>query len=101
MARSAESIAALGAAYALAGRPDAATRCLAELETAARTRYVSSALPAQVWLGLGRSEEALSCLERAAEQHAAEMVWLAVRPTWAPLRDEPRFQALLRRVGLP
>ena len=98
--RSAETVAALGAAYAAAGRRDDAARCLTELETAARTRYVSPALEAQVLLGLGRSEDALTCLEQARDRRAAEMIWLAVRPTWAPLRSDPRFQALLTQVGL-
>ena len=99
-AQSAESVAALGAAYAAAGRREDAARCLATLETAAQTGYVSPALQAQVLLGLGRPEEALSCLERALERHAAELIWLAVRPTWTPLRGDSRFQALVRQVGL-
>jgi serine/threonine-protein kinase len=99
-ARSAETVAALGSAYAAAGRPGDAERCLTELKTTAQTRYVSPALPAQIVLGLGRPEEALTWLEQALEKRAAEMIWLAVRPTWTPLRRDPRFQVLLRQVGL-
>jgi eukaryotic-like serine/threonine-protein kinase len=99
-ARSAETVAALGSALAAAGRRDAAARLLAELETTSTTSYVSPVRLAELLLSLGRPEDALSRLEQAREGRAAEMVWLAVRPTWTPLRGDGRFQALLRQVGL-
>jgi tetratricopeptide (TPR) repeat protein len=98
--RSAEMLAALGSALAAAGQRDAAARLLAELETTSNTSYVSPVLLAQLLLSLDRPEDALGRLEQACECRAAEMVWLAVRPTWVPLRGTGRFQALLRRVGL-
>jgi serine/threonine-protein kinase len=98
--RSAESLAALAAAYATVDRRDDALRLQAELETMAGTRYVSPVLLAQVHLALRQPELALTQLERACEHHASELAWLAVRPTWAPLRGAARFQDLLRRVGL-
>jgi len=97
---SAESLAALAAAYATVDRRDDALRLQAELETMAGTRYVSPVLLAQVHLALRQPELALTQLERACERHASELAWLAVRPTWAPLRGFPRFEDLLRRVGL-
>ena len=98
--RSAESLAALAAAYAIADRTDEAERLLAELEAMAHARYVSPVLLAQVYLALRQPERAVAQLELAAERHASELAWLAVRPTWAPLRAHPRFQELLRRVNL-
>jgi serine/threonine protein kinase/Tfp pilus assembly protein PilF len=98
--RSAETLAALGAACAAAGRREDAERLLAELETSARTRYVSPVLLAQLLLPLGRSDDALGRLEEGYERRAAEMIWLAVRPTWSSLQGHPRYQALLRAVGL-
>jgi tetratricopeptide (TPR) repeat protein len=99
-ARSAETLAGLGSACAMAGRNDDASRLLAELETISRTRYVSPVLPAQLLLALGRREDALIRLEEGRERRAAEMVWLAVRPTWVALRGDRRFEALLRDVRL-
>jgi serine/threonine protein kinase/Tfp pilus assembly protein PilF len=95
-----ETLAALGSACAVAGRREDAERILAELESTARTRYVSPVLLAQLLLSLGRPEDALCRLEEGSERHAAEMIWLAVRPTWGSLRGHPRFQALLRQVRL-
>ena len=52
------------------------------------------------YLGLGDEPQALAWLERAFEERSFRMAYLKVEPTWDPLRSEPRFQQLLRRVGL-
>jgi serine/threonine protein kinase len=52
-------------------------------------------------MGLGNREEALTWLERATALHSGAMLYLAVDRTYAPLHDEPRFKALLKKVGLP
>ncbi len=98
--RGAETLAALGSACAVAGRLEDATRILAELETRSHSRYVSPVLLAQLVLALGRPEDALARLEQGREKRATEMVWLGVRPTWASLKTERRFQALMEQVGL-
>jgi len=56
---------------------------------------------ATVYMGLGKREETLTWLERAAELRAGFMLYLAIEPTFKPLHAEPRFQALLRKIGLP
>jgi serine/threonine-protein kinase len=50
--------------------------------------------------GLGDSEQALLWLERAVEQRDLRLTFLKVEPKWNNLRDDKRFQDLLRRVGL-
>jgi TolB-like protein/Tfp pilus assembly protein PilF len=52
------------------------------------------------YLGLGRKEEALVWLERAYAQHSNVLATLGVEPGYDPLRGDPRFQDLMRRVGL-
>jgi TolB-like protein/Flp pilus assembly protein TadD len=56
---------------------------------------------ATVYMGLGKREETLTWLERAAELRAGWMLYLAIDPTFKPLHAEPRFQALVRKIGLP
>jgi tetratricopeptide (TPR) repeat protein len=97
---SSEMLAALGHARAKAGDADGARKVLSTLEERFTRTYGSPALLAQLHLGLGDRERALDLLEVAAEERSVDMIWLAVRPTYRPLRDEPRFQALLTRVGL-
>jgi len=91
---------ALAHALALAGRGGEAETKLVELQERAAERHVSPVLLGQVWTGLGETTQALSELERAADQRDALLIWLKVRPAFDPLRGQPRFQALLDRLGL-
>ena len=97
---SVEMIAALACAHARGGDAARARALLADLRTRQRERYVSGSLLAQVHAALGEREEALREIERAAEERAADLTWIAVRPGLDPLRGEPRFDAVLRRVGV-
>ncbi|HEV7515267.1 MAG TPA: tetratricopeptide repeat protein, partial [Thermoanaerobaculia bacterium] len=96
----AEMEAALGQAYAAAGRPEEARRVLAGLVLREAERYVSPTLVASVHAALGEREAALAGLERACEARAADLAWIGVRPVFDDLRGEPRFQALIERLGL-
>ena len=53
------------------------------------------------YLGLGDKDEALTFLERAYAEQDPALFWLKMSPIFDPLRSEPRFQALLRRVNFP
>ena len=46
----------------------------------------------------GRTEEALDCLERSVEQGMGDTAWLEHDTDFEPIRDEPRFIALLERL---
>lgn len=97
---SAETTAALGYAHARAGAFEEARQVLAELTRTAEKQYVSPSLVAQIHAGLGETEAALGRLEEALDLRATDLAWLKVRPVFDPLREEPRFQALLARMGL-
>jgi len=94
-------IAELGHAYAVAGRKTEARAVLRELTGLSRRRYLEPDLVALIHVGLGEREEAFRWLERAYEERAVKMVLLKVEPAFDPLRDDPRFADLLRRVGFP
>jgi serine/threonine protein kinase/tetratricopeptide (TPR) repeat protein len=98
---SAEFRAGLGNACARAGQADRARRTLDELKQLRRERYVSAALVAEVHAGLGEDEEALSWLAEAQREHAPELCWIGVRPTFDRLRTRPPFVELVRAIGLP
>jgi TolB-like protein/Flp pilus assembly protein TadD len=95
-----EMTAALGYACARARAVDRAAEALGELTTLAERRYVSASLIAQLHAGLGDTAAALDWLDRAVDAHAADLGWLNVRPVFAGLRSEPRFKAVLARLGL-
>ncbi|NIM18695.1 MAG: protein kinase [Candidatus Latescibacteria bacterium] len=56
---------------------------------------------AQYYAQLGDKDQALAWLERAYEKHAGRLYLLKVSPSYDPLRDDPRFQDLLRRMNFP
>ncbi|MBX3278932.1 MAG: protein kinase [Acidobacteria bacterium] len=91
----------LGYARARAGDRPGAERVLEELQRqSSPQRYVSPFYSAMVYTGLGRKEPALDCLDRTWEERFCWLVWLRTEPMFDPLRDEPRFEDLLRRVNL-
>jgi eukaryotic-like serine/threonine-protein kinase len=90
----------LGHAHAVAGQEAEARRILAELrERRDRGEYVAPTEFAAIHLGLGEREAALDWLERHEADRGAR-IFLKIDPMFAPLRTEPRFQLLLRRLGL-
>ncbi len=92
---------ALGHAYARAGRNSEARKVLNELMAQSERRYVSWYSIACIYAGLEEKDEAFASLGKAYEQHDTGLVHLKVEPLLDPLRSDPRFQDLLRRVGLP
>ena len=100
-ARGTHSAAFLGYALAKSGRKAEALSVLEGLMKSSADRYVSAYNIALVHNGLGKGDEALAWLERACAQRLPHMVFLKVEPKWNNLRPDPRFQDLLRRIGLP
>ncbi len=92
----------LGHAYARAGQEAEARNILARMKERTKREYVSAYITAMVHVPLGEKEQALSGLEKAYHDRDPWMWNLKVEPFWwEPLRDEPRFQALLRRLNFP
>ncbi len=92
-------LAALACAYAAVGRRRDAVSALEELQ-APGGGYVSPRDIALVHTWLGDHDTALNWLERACDEHAAWLCFLAVDPFWDAIRDAPSFQAVMARVGL-
>ena len=90
----------LANASAAAGRRDEALAVLEELKRRRDRQYVSAWGLASIYARLGESGSALEWLERAYDEHDSTLVWLKVHPRFDVLRSEPRFVALLRKMGL-
>jgi serine/threonine-protein kinase len=93
-------LAAMGQLNGYAGNRSRACEMLARLEELSKTRYIATTCFATVHIGLGEFDRALDYLEAACERREAALPSLKVHPQFDPLRDEPRFQALLQRIGL-
>jgi len=89
----------LGDAYGRAGRRSEALKIASDLESLSRTRYVPPVYSALVQIGLGDKASAFAFLDKAYAERSEWMMQLNVEPEFDPLRSDPRFQALLRRVA--
>lgn len=93
-------IALYGHTLAVSGDAAGARKALAELQHVAQSRYVSSLYFAAVYMGLGEKSTALDWLDRAYQERNDRLVYLGVDPMADPLRSEPRFTELLRKIGI-
>jgi serine/threonine-protein kinase len=91
---------ALGYVYGRMGRVDEARATLVEIEAQARQRFVPRYHRSIVLYGLRDPELALAELEAGVAERSAVAAWLAVDPHTNWLRGDPRFDALVRRLGL-
>ena len=91
----------LGAAHARAGRKAEAQKVLDDLQRVADRQYVPSSAVAMVYAALGDRAAALGRLEKAYDEHDFSLAQLAVAPWFRDLRGEPRFQALVSKIGIP
>jgi tetratricopeptide (TPR) repeat protein len=98
--RSTQPLANLGHAYALSGKKAEARKVLAELQSLSGKAFVSPYDVATVYVALGEKEKAIDSLEKAYEVHVYPVVYINVDWRFDPLRSEPRFQELVRRIGL-
>jgi TolB-like protein/tetratricopeptide (TPR) repeat protein len=90
----------LGNAYARAGKVDAARKTIAQLEEHVRKDGLGRYEIALVYAGLGERSEAFKWLEESYKAHDEGLTNLKIDPCLDPLRSDPRFDGLLRQVGL-
>jgi tetratricopeptide (TPR) repeat protein len=95
------AITSLGHAFAASGNQVEAQRVLAELKELSQRRYVSPYGIAMIYTALGDKEQAFQWLEKANDERNTELVFLKVDPRVDLLRGDPRFQELVKKVGIP
>jgi serine/threonine protein kinase/Flp pilus assembly protein TadD len=95
------SIAALAYAHARLNERSEALSAVEQLKTLSKHRYVPASTIALVYIGLGDKDQAFAWLEKAYDERAYSLVFLKVSPAFDPLRSDPRYAELLRRIGLP
>ena len=97
---SAEEIAYLGYAYGVTGKRAEAQKILEELQEQSKRRYISPYLMALLYIGLSNKDQAFVWLEKSYEERCNNLMFLKVEPILDPLRSDPRFTELLRRMNL-
>jgi TolB-like protein/DNA-binding winged helix-turn-helix (wHTH) protein/Tfp pilus assembly protein PilF len=91
---------AIGYANAKAGNRSAAQKALEELRVQSKERYVPALYFGAIYAGLGDSDAGMSWIEKAYREHSDYLIYLNVDPMADTLRSSPRFQALLRKIGI-
>ncbi len=90
----------LGRAYALNGQDDQARELQSKLQAISEQRYTSQVAHALVSVGLGELDGAMQWLQKAFEAHDALLCYAKVFPPYDALRGNPRFQEMLRYMGV-
>jgi eukaryotic-like serine/threonine-protein kinase len=93
--------AALAHTFGTAGRTVEARQILYELTELAKQKYVAPYFLAGIHVGLGENDRAMEYLQKCYEEHSHWLIYLHLDPAMDGLRDNPDFQDLLRRIGLP
>ena len=91
----------LAAAYALAGRKSESEKLLQQLQSLSERQYVPSTAIALVLAARGERNAALDRLDKAFDEHDFSLAQVAVAPWFKNLRGDARFQALVRKIGIP
>jgi hypothetical protein len=98
---STNTLASLGHAYATAGQKTKVQQILKELDLRSKHEPISSYQYALVFTGSGEKDKAFAALEKAYRGRSTLLTYLKMDPRFDPLRSDPRFADLLRRIGLP
>jgi serine/threonine-protein kinase len=87
-------------ALAPLGRREEADAILARLEEESGQHYIRSEILAMGYAAVGDLDKAFACLEKAFQARSAGLIYLHLDPGYAPLRQDPRYDALVRRIGV-
>ncbi len=90
-----------GCGYAKSGRRQEAEEVIKRFKEIAKTQYVLAYFVANIYAALGDKEKAFAELEKAYEQRDFSLHRLKVDPLMDPLRSDPRFKEMLKRLNLP
>jgi tetratricopeptide (TPR) repeat protein len=88
----------LGYADGVAGRRAEAQKVLDQLNEISKHKYVAAGFVAEIYVGLGEKDKAFERLEKAYKE--GFLYGVKVDPIFDPLRSDPRFADLLRRMNL-
>jgi hypothetical protein len=99
LSRDAVSVGYLAHAHGRFGRPGRTNQLIAEL-LASHGGYVAPKAMIAAYAGIGENDHAFEWLERAYNERDGIVYWLKAAPVFDPLRHDPRFDDLTRRLGL-
>ncbi|MCX6173793.1 MAG: protein kinase [Ignavibacteriales bacterium] len=99
--RTNDNLFALGRVYAKIGKKSEAQEIISELHTREKKQFVRALYFVEIYIELGELVHAFDALQKAYEQRDEQLVELSVNPLYDPIRNDPRFKELVKKVGLP
>jgi len=90
----------IGVTYAKMGKRDEAQQVLDDIMKRSKHEYISPYLLAVIYFSLGENDQGFEWLEKAYEERDPELIYLKIEPAFDSIRSNPRFIALLKKVGL-
>jgi tetratricopeptide (TPR) repeat protein len=94
------ALAAIGYVYGITGRHNDAQKMLMRLKAVADNRYVTPYGVALVYASIGDMDKTFEYLDKALAERSNWLVWLKQDPRWALIKNDPRYQDLVSKVGL-
>jgi TolB-like protein/Flp pilus assembly protein TadD len=91
----------MGYVYGISGNQTKAQLILNDFIEISKEEYVPAIFFATIYIGIGKNDNALNWLEKAYEEHASHLIYLNTNPIYDPLRTEPRFIDLMRKMDYP
>jgi TolB-like protein/Tfp pilus assembly protein PilF len=93
-------VAEIGCVDALLGKRDDAQKIIAELTARAGHEYIDETLIVYILIALGERDQAFAWMEKGYQSRAGNLPWMVMEPKFDPVRSDPRFTELARRMGL-
>jgi len=93
-------VAEIGCIHAFTGNRDGAEKTIDDLKGRASKEYLDPGLIAYIYIALGDKDQAFVWLDKAYQERSGLLGWLQIEPKFAPLRSDPRYADLVRRMGL-
>jgi TolB-like protein/DNA-binding winged helix-turn-helix (wHTH) protein/thioredoxin-like negative regulator of GroEL len=91
----------LGQIYAVQGRRQQALEIVEKLRLLSAHQFTDASYVARIYAALGEKDLAFQWLQKACDKHSAAVLAIGTDPAYDPLRSDPRFEELKRRIGLP
>lgn len=83
------------------GKPERTRELRDQLQKTASRAYVSSFIFAEIAFALGENDRGFELLEQACRDRDGAFLFVMPLPVFDRVRDDPRFAAIMRKVGLP
>ncbi len=87
--------------YAITGKRAEAMEVLHHIEAKSKNRYVTPYAATLIYLGVSDKDKTITLLNQCVAERTNWLVWLLKDPRWDPMRADPRFQEIVRKVGFP